>query len=228
MDEKGDSGRLRLAVWAPLPPEQTGIADYTVELLAGLTRHVDVEVFVNDGFLPDIDLMARYRVHEHSAFDRRRAQAGFDAVIYQVGGSFFHWYMNDAMRKYPGIVVLHELSWSHLLYAHSELHGDVKGFRAELAEMEGDLALRTFDAIAEGPPSLRHELLDTYPMLGRIVADSPAVVVHYDGARREIEGRYPDAQVRTVLMGVADPYTGPPWRDWALARRRLGLPRGPS
>ena len=96
------SRRLRLAVWAPLPPEQTGISDYTVELLAGLTRHVDVEVFVNEGFLPDIDLMARYRVHEHHSFERRRHQVGFDAVIYQVGGSFFHWYMNDGDGEVPG------------------------------------------------------------------------------------------------------------------------------
>ncbi|MEA2704843.1 MAG: hypothetical protein QOD63_2788 [Actinomycetota bacterium] len=225
-EAKPDAGRLRLAVWAPLPPEQTGIADYTVELLAGLTRRADVEVFVNEGFLPDVDLMARYRVHEHHAFERRRKQVGFDAVIYQVGGSFFHWYMHEAMEKYPGIVDLHELSWSHLLYAYSELHGDVEGFRDELAEMEGDLALRCFDAIEEGPPSLRQEFLDTYPMLGRIVAASPALVVHYDGARREIEDRYPGARVRTVVMGVADPYTGPAWRDCALARRSLGLPTG--
>jgi len=216
--------RPRLAVFSPMPPQRSGISDYTVELLSGLVRHADVELFVNEGFLPDIDLMARYRVHDHRAFERRLAQAGFDAVIYQVGSSFFHWYMNEAMRRHPGIVVLHDLSWSHLLYAHSELHGNIDGFRDQLAEMEGDLALRCFDAIQEeGPPSLREEFLDVHPMLARIVADSPAVVVPFDGARREIETRYPDANVRTVVMGVADPYTGPPWRDWVVARRHLGL-----
>ena len=218
--------RRRLAVWAPLPPEQTGIADYTVDLLAGLSRHVDVEVFVNEGFLPDIDLMSRYRVHDHRAFERRRAQAGFDAVIYQLGGSFFHWYMNEALQRYPGIAVLHDLSWSHLLYAHSELHHETEAFRSELVEMEGELALRCFDAIQEegGPPSLREEFLDAYPMLGRIAAASPALVVPFEGARRELEARYPQATVRTVVMGVADPYTGPRWREWAVARRHLGLP----
>ena len=216
-------GRRRLAVWAPLPPEQTGIADYTVDLLAGLSREADVEVFVNDGFLPDIDLMTRYRVHEHHAFDRRRAQAGFDAVIYQLGSSFFHWYMHDAMPRHPGIVVLHDLSWSHLLYAHSELHGETEDFRDELARLEGSLALRCFDAIqSEGPPSLREEFLDVHPMLGRI-ATSPAVIVPFEGARRELEARYPGARVRTVVMGVADPYTGPPWRDWVVARHHLRL-----
>ena len=58
------------------------------------------------------------------------------------------------------------------------------------------------------------------------MAASPALVVHHDGARKEILDRYPDARVRTVVMGVADPYTGPPWRDWALARRSLALPTG--
>ena len=226
-DAPSDPGRPRLAVWAPLPPEQTGIADYSVELLSGLTARADVEVFVNEGFLPDVGLMTRYRIHDHRAFERRRDQAGFDAVIYQVGTSFFHWYMYDAMQRYPGIAVLHDLSWSHVLYAHAELHGNLDAFRAELAELEGDLALRCFEAISEeGPQSLREEFLDAFPMLGRITSASPAVVVHFDGARAEIAARYPDADVRTIMMGVADPYTGPAWRDCALARSRLGLPSG--
>lgn len=218
------AGRLRIAMWAPLPPEQTGVSDYSVELLAELAKHAHVEVFVDEGFLPDVEILRAYTVHDYRAFERRRAQVGFDVVVYQVGTSFFHWYMHDAMQRYPGVVVLHDLSWSHLLYAYAEIHGEVDRFRHELKELEGTLALRRFDAISDGPPSMREELFDDYPMLGRIVESSPAVIVHFDGARRELEARYPEASVKTVMMGVADPCRGPRQRDVSLARRRLELP----
>jgi len=221
--QKRDTGRLRIALWTPLPPEESGISDYSVELLAALKRRCDIEVFVDEGFLPEMELLRQYTVHDYRAFERRRAQADFDMVIYQVGASFFHWYMNDAMQRFPGIVVLHDLSWSHLLYGHSEIHGEVDRFRNELRDLEGTLALRRFDAITTGPRSLREELLDDHPMLGRIVKSSRALIVHFDGAACELKARYPDAEVRTVMMGVADPYTGPRRREAKVARRRLGL-----
>lgn len=219
-----EPGRLRIAMWAPLPPEQSGVSDYSVELLAALARRCDVEVFVDEGFLPDEDLLRTFTVHDYRAFERRRRQAGFDVVVYQLGSSFFHWYMNDAIQRFPGVVVLHDLSWSHLLYAHSEIHGEVDRFRQELGDLEGKLALRRFDAIADAPSSLREEFLDDYPMLGRIVDSSQALIVHFDSARRELEARYPNARVRTVMMGVADPYSGPRAREVWLARQHLGLP----
>ena len=217
-----DPDRVRIAMWAPLPPEQSGISDYTVELLTALVRRCDVEVFVDEGFLPDPELFRRHTIHHHRAFERRNAQVGFDMVIYQVGASFFHWYMNDAMPRFPGIVVLHDLSWSHLHYAHAAAHGEQDRFRGQLAELEGVLALRRFDATTAGPASLQKELLDDYPMLGGIVQSSKAVIVHFDGAKRELEDRYPGANVKTVMMGVADPYTGPRRRETWLARQRLG------
>lgn len=215
--------RLRIALWTPLPPEQSGIADYSVELLAALTRRCDVEVFVDEGFLPDTELLRDYAVHDYRAFDRRQAQAGFDMVVYQVGTSFYHWYMNDAMARYPGIVVLHDLSWSHLLYAHAEAQGELDRFRHELRELEGRLALRRFDAIADGPSSLREEFLDDYPMLGRIVKSSKAVIVHFDGAKQELEARYPYARTHTIMMGVRDVYAGPRRQEVWRARQRLDL-----
>lgn len=215
--------RLRIAMWTPLPPEQSGISDYSVELLAVLTKRCEVEVFVDEGFLPDTEVLRAFMVHDYRAFERRRAQAGFDMVIYQVGTSFYHWYMNEAMSRFPGIVVLHDLSWSHLLYAHSEIHGEVDRFRDQLRELEGDLAQRRFDAITSGPASLREEVLNDYPMLGRIMQNSKAVLVHFDGARQELEARYPCARVHTVMMGVRDVYAGPRRREARLARQRLGL-----
>src|SRR5579862_7992092 len=41
------ASRPRLAVWSPLPPQPSGISDYTAELLAGLRTWADAEIFVD-------------------------------------------------------------------------------------------------------------------------------------------------------------------------------------
>ena len=215
--------RPRIALWAPLPPEQSGVADYSVELLGELRRRCQVEVFVDEGFLPDLELLRTYPIHHFSAFERRRAQAGFDVVLYQVGASLFHWYMEEAIQRYPGIVVLHDLSWSQELREHRLVSGELASFRQELAELEGDLAARRLDAIAAGPVDMLVELLGQYPMLGRIVGSATAVVVHFDRAKQELQERYPSARTFTVMMGVADPYRRSPAQEARLARRQLAL-----
>lgn len=213
----------RIALWAPLPPEQSGVADYSVELLRELRRRCHLEVFVDEGFLPDLELLRTCPIHHYSAFERRRAQVGFDVVLYQVGSSLFHWYMNDAIQRYPGIVVLHDLSWSQVLYAHWQLSGELDRYRQELAELEGELAVRRLDAIAGGPGAMLVEFLAEYPMLDRIIDCATGVIVHFDGAKRQLQGRYPTARVFTVMMGVSDPYQRSPAHEERLARRHLGL-----
>ena len=77
----------------------------------------DIEVFVDDGYLPEAGLLHDHRIQHFTAFDRRNRQAPFDAVVYQMGGSTFHLYMYGPLQQVPGIVVLHDLMWSHVLYA---------------------------------------------------------------------------------------------------------------
>ena len=40
---------MRLAVWSPLPPSTSGIADYVAESLPTLSRHFDVVTVTDDG-----------------------------------------------------------------------------------------------------------------------------------------------------------------------------------
>jgi hypothetical protein len=133
--------RLRLAVWTPLPPQQSGIADYSAELLDGLAPRCDLEVFVDGGYLPDAELMLRHEVHHHSAFARRAAQKPFDAVVYQVGAFPYHDYMAPALGLHPGIVVLHDLVWSPVVYDRFHRLGDVEAFRRQFAGIHGHGAL---------------------------------------------------------------------------------------
>ncbi len=203
------SGRPRLAVWTPLPPQQSGISDYSVELLGRLRQFYDIEVFVDDGCLPPLSLLTQYRIEHFTAFERRHGQAPFDAFLYQMGGSLFHVYMYDALRAHPGVVVLHDLTWSHVLYTLGYDADDFEEFRDQLVALEGVAARDAFDALQALDPLERGPLMERFlaehRMLGDIVENSLAQIVHVTDAAVELERCYDNARVFTVPMGVADP-----------------------
>jgi glycosyltransferase involved in cell wall biosynthesis len=203
-----EPGRLRLAVWTPLPPVRSGIADYSAELLEGLSPHCDLEVFVDGGYLPAYECLDRYPVRHFSAFERRQAQNPFDAVVYQVGGSVFHQFMSEALRTHPGIVVLHDMMWSHVLYTWASEHGEQEVFRAAVAELEGPAVLATFDALPPGDTAGLWEFLRAHPMLELVIGASLAQIVHLEAAADHLLAAYPGTNPWVVPMGVQDPCAG--------------------
>lgn len=225
----------RLAVWTPLPPQQTGVADYSVELLNQLRIAREVEVFVDGGYLPPIDLLRRFRVMHSSAFERRQAQAPFGNVLYQMGGSLFHLYMYEPLQRHGGVVMLHDLLWSCVLWARAMGGGGgPEAFRRDVEALEDDAALAeldTLDARSEGLDADAREealwdFLCRYPMLRRIVECTDTQIVPFPTAADELRRRYPGARPAVVAMGVADPSAGLPRSAVTTARARLGL--GPS
>lgn len=219
--------RPRLALWTPLPPQPSGVSEYSVDLLDALRSTVDVETFVDDGVLPDVEIQRRHRVHHFRAFERRRRQRPFDAVVYQLGTNESHLFAYRNLEVHPGVVALHDLTLSHLLYTVAVHGGDREPFRRQVSEMEGPDAVDELDAIeaADGEERERRlsEFLFRFPMLQRVVDASPAQIVHYEAARFELANRYPTARPFVVPMGIAWRRGLRPGLERVTARGRLRL-----
>ncbi|HEY1608146.1 MAG TPA: glycosyltransferase [Paraburkholderia sp.] len=130
----------RLAFVSPLPPERTGIADYSAELLPALSEHYEIEVVVAQERVELPWLEGRTTVRD-AAWLREHA-GDVDRVIYQVGNSPFHQHMLPLMHQVPGAVVLHDFYQSSLL-AWLELHGGAGPvWTRALHEGHGYLAVR--------------------------------------------------------------------------------------
>lgn len=215
--------RPRIALWTPLPPEKSGISDYSAELLAELSSSFDIEVFVDDGYLPSADLLGSYTIHHYKAFERRNHQQRFDTIIYQMGASFFHLYMYEALQRWPGIVVLHDLGWGIVLFADALRNNTMPAFKDELLRMEGRLALAEFEQIERTcgyhSPE-RVAFLDRHHMIQRIAYASTALVVHMGAIADELREHYPGVHIETIEMGVEDPVQP---GEGAVVRRRYGL-----
>ena len=86
---------MRVAYFSPMPPERSGIADYSELLLPSLRRRVEVAV-VRRG--------------------RRRPPRGSDVCLYHVGNNpEAHGWIVEALRRRPGVVVLHDFVLHHLV-----------------------------------------------------------------------------------------------------------------
>ena len=102
---------MRVAYYSPLPPERSGIADYSALLLPALGRLVDVEV------------VRRGRTRPVAA----------DVALYHVGNDpEAHGWIVDALRRRAGVVVLHEFVLHHLVAGLTIGRKDGPGYLAAI------------------------------------------------------------------------------------------------
>ncbi len=105
--------RLKMAFFSPLPPNRSGIADYSAELLPELARYYDIELIVIDNDINDQWLQANFPLR---SIDWFKAHAGrYDRLLYQFGNSQFHAHMFELIKAYPGVMVLHDFFLSGVL-----------------------------------------------------------------------------------------------------------------
>lgn len=108
---KNVRNKLTLAYVSPLPPERTGIADYSEELIPELKKYYDV-VFITEQENIDSKYAESYNIHNSKWLLDNKDEV--DRVLYQVGNSPFHQYMLDLVKLVPGTVVLHDFYLGHL------------------------------------------------------------------------------------------------------------------
>lgn len=117
------SPRPRLAYISPLPPQHSGIADYSAELIPELTQHYEIEVVVAQKVVTTPWITANCPVRTVEWF--RENIDKFDRVFYHFGNSEYHEHMLELLQQIPGVVVLHDFFMSGL-YSYHEYIGSVQ------------------------------------------------------------------------------------------------------
>lgn len=209
---------MRLAYFSPLPPQRSGIADYSAELLPHLAEHLDLELFVDEGVRVEEAIRSRFPVHGDRAFPEISKR--FDAVLYHLGNNAdYHARIWRTLVEHPGVVVLHEAMLHHLVRGMTLSRGDSAGYVEEMRYAYGRtghaLARRSLDT---GIP------LDvwSYPLFERAVDSSTALIVHNDFTRQRVLASRPLARVSLIphhlSLGEAETV------DAGGARAALGIP----
>ena len=190
---------LRLAVWSPLPPSPSGIADYVAESLPHLARHAEVSVVAEDpgSALPAVDL-----------------------DLYHLGNSPAHAFVYRAARTRPGVAVLHEWSLHHLVLSETVERGDVSAYLHEMRRAHGDKGTFVGRQVAR---ALGGDLLPAlFPLNDRILEGSLGIVGLTQFVASRAAARVPRRPVLHLPHHLALPFDPLPSRE--EARKVLGLP----
>lgn len=204
----------RLAFVSPLPPERTGIADYSAELLPALAAHYDIEIVV-----------AQDRVDTPWANDQNdkvrdvtwlRAHADeIDRVVYQIGNSPFHQHMLPLLREIPGTVVLHDFYLSGLMAWLEMVAGADHTWAEALYAAHGYGAVR--ERYRDAEVAKRQ-----YPVNLHVLQHAQGLIVHSEYSRKLAQQWYGSGfAAASVVIPLLRSPAGP--LDKAAARKQLGI-----
>jgi glycosyltransferase involved in cell wall biosynthesis len=186
---------MRIALFTPLPPARSGIADYSEALAAELGYRVELDVF--SAAVPNFDA------------------AKYDGVVYQIGNNGFHDFVYETALRHPGIVVLHESNLHHLITDLTIKRGDWDAYVRE-CEYQGGPAARAFAErvrkLEVGPD------YEGLPMTRRLLERSRGVIVHSEFMRDEVRKGGFTGPVAVIPHGAWIPEA-----DRNAYRHRLGL-----
>ena len=165
----------RLAFVSPLPPERTGIADYSAELLPALAQYYDIDVVVDQEHVDDAWINSHCNIRDVEWLRKHSKEVG--RVLYHLGNSPFHQHMLGLILEIPGTVVLHDFYISSLM-AWMELNAGFENVWAKaLYEAHGYGALRMRYLDVEAAKR-------NYPVNLDILQQSQGIIVHSNYSRQ--------------------------------------------
>jgi glycosyltransferase involved in cell wall biosynthesis len=150
---------MRVAYFSPMPPERSGIADYSALLLPALGRRVDLTV-VRRG--------------------RKRPPRSTEACLYQVGNNpDAHGWIVEALRRTPGVVVLHDFVLHHLVAGLTIGRRDGHSYLAAM-EREGGVVGRLLGhaVLDKRIPPLWENRPEDFHLAGEVLDLATGLIVH--------------------------------------------------
>jgi glycosyltransferase involved in cell wall biosynthesis len=204
--------RPRLALLSPLPPDRSGVAEYTAATCADLGRVTDLHVFSETAAPAPVPGAATVR--PFSAFPS--VSAGFDRVVNVMGNNAtFHRKTFDQLLHYGGACIAHD---SRMLgfYRQLGMHRATAVAAAELGRPVFPADIDAWLADEASLPALH---------LGEIAAAADPVMVHSPPTARLIRERY-NVDAALLPFCIYRPWNQPAPVEREAARRRLGLPDG--
>jgi glycosyltransferase involved in cell wall biosynthesis len=185
---------MRVAYYSPLPPSRSGVADYSALLLPALSERIDV-VVARPGRL------------------RREPKA--DVCLYHVGNDAeAHGWIVEALRRRPGIVVLHDFVLHHLVVGLTFGRGDMAGYLSAMERSEGLVGRLLGHAVLDNKiPPLWETRPEDFPLAGEVLRWATGLVVHSRHVEQRVRATGFDGPVRRI------PH--PAWPDPGLEPARI-------
>ena len=174
--------KRKVAWFSPLPPQKSGIANYSYRLVRALRPYFDIHLYF-DG--PELvpELKNEFDVYPLSAFHQRRHE--YSEVVYHLGNnSEFHKDIYKLAWHYPATIVLHDYNLSAFMHDSFYLQSDWRLYEEALLNRNGD----SDNKKPSGFMSRLRRNVGAFPMSHAVVNKSRKVIVHHRWVKDQFAG----------------------------------------
>jgi glycosyltransferase involved in cell wall biosynthesis len=150
---------VKVALFSPMPPERSGIADYSELLLPALRERCEIAV-VRRG--------------------AKKPPRGTDLCVYHIGNNpDAHGWIVEALRRTPGVVVLHDFVLHHLVAGLTIGRRDGHGY-LDAMEREGGVVGRLLGhaVLDKRIPPLWENRPEDFHLAGEVLDLATGLIVH--------------------------------------------------
>lgn len=164
---------IRLALFSPVPPQKSGIADYTADLVPHLSMYYHIDIVTDCQNPSDWALSAHAAIISYEEFTYK--SESYDRIHYMIGNSTFHSSMFKYIKSFPGTVTLHDF---YLTGVFNYLDVQYRGyFLLRLFRSHG------FSGLLEEQHLGRQETIEKFPCNLEVCTESIGVIVHSKHAK---------------------------------------------
>lgn len=200
--------KSRLAMVCPLPPDKTGIAGYSIQMIKGLSLYYQITV-VTPTINPeknwnDLQLPVENTQWLTQNFDQ------FDDILYQFGNAPYHKEMLPLLEQVPGVIVLHDFFLSGL-YFYLEVMDSTQCWSNQLYNSHGYTPL--IKRLQASDMTEWDKIKMDYPCNLEVLQNALGVIVHSQYAVTLAEKWYPQQNTFTS------------WQKIPLVREKFQKPK---
>ena len=175
--------RYRIAYISPVPPQKSGIAEYSAALLPYLAEYFYIDIFTQPGLqISDEHLSNNFSIFSWNELKKRRDE--YDMFLYHMGNSELHIPMLELLQDVPGIIVNHDFYSSNLPFVKEIRSGEHGIFFDAIDDSHGLRGL--VDYLKHGVESARWK----WPINWVILKNAQELIVHSEHQNDLIQNFY--------------------------------------
>lgn len=187
---------MKLAIITPWPPQQSGIAEYSLSLASLLSKKAEVCILTNaENPEPLNDVLV---VQLKSDLIPNLQE--YDAVIYQVGNNAqYHGFMLPILKKNPGIIHLHDMVLHHLVAELTIGENKLSAYFDIIKMCYGEkISCQINSLFDKGICLWETEYVNKIPLFENIIKYANGLFLHSKYAAEKIQTRFPYLPLKII------------------------------
>lgn len=185
---------------SPLPPQKSGISDYSEILIYALKEYYDIDLLIEDYRLSNKSMYQDFGVFVYKKDSVNFSK--YKAIIYNIGNNpQFHGYIYELCLKRPGLVIMHDFVLYYLIVGYYAGKGKLYSKLYEIGGVEA-IAIVKHELKSERKNLLEYKnIAPVLPLNKELIKSGNKIMVHSDYARKRVESMtQKDVKIKKINM----------------------------